>query len=70
MSALEPHAPPRRRRLRPALLWLGLGAIGAGYLLLSTPAGLPLAEAVRRAFTGMGLVAAGALTAIASRFLR
>ncbi|MFN3843529.1 MAG: hypothetical protein ACK4RW_09760 [Rehaibacterium terrae] len=70
MIRLRPREAYLRRRWRRGLLTLVLLAIAAGYALLAVPPEAPAAVAIDRAFAGMGLVAAGAIVALASRLYR
>lgn len=69
-AAGTPPALFRKSRRGVVLLVAGVLLMAAGHGVLWLPPGAPLATAVEQAFTGLGLVVLGALTAIASRFIR
>ncbi len=63
------HQRRRRVGLRRMSLALGLLLIAAGYWSLSVDPGVTVDVATRRAFVGMGLVIAGTVMSLLSRWI-
>lgn len=69
MIGLQGRIRPHRPALRATLLGCGVLTIAVGYWLLAIATDAEAGTAIDRAFLGMGVVAAGAVVAIASRLL-